>query len=138
MRLLSFLSDIERALTAESPVIDGGAWETSRMINFHHGLARLTVRPRPGAEDLSPGGTIFLQAFALADGSLCLKSSLNWKGSDTLSVISVYSTPATNWKLESSRIASAWLSGPPALATVTESNLGEPTHGMQSLAVAMG
>ncbi len=136
MRLLSFLSEIEHALIAESPVIDGGAWESIRMINFHHGLARLTLRPRPGAEDLSPGGTIFLQAFVLADGSLCLKASLNWKGSDALPVLSVYSTPATNWKLEASRIASAWLSGPPASATITDSHLGESE--LHSLAVATG
>ncbi len=138
MRLLSFLSDIEKALIAESPVIEGGAWETSRMINFHHGLARLTLRPRPGAEDLSPGGTIFLQAFVLADGSLCLKSSLNWRGSDALPIISVYSTPSLNWKLEASRIASAWISGPPEMATISESNLGGHTHELQPLAAAMG
>ena len=123
MRLLSFLSDIEHALIAESPVIEGGAWETSRMMNFHHGLARLTLAPRPGAEDLSPGGTIFLQAFALADGSLCLKASLNWKGSDAFPVYAVYSTPTLNWKLEASRIASAWLSGPPALASITSTDM---------------
>lgn len=114
MRLLSFLSDIERAVLAESPVVDGGAWETTRMVNFHHGLARLTLTPRLGTELPSNGGAIFLQAFALADGSQCLKASLNWKGSDAFPVISVYSTPTVNWKLEAARIGSAWLEGPPA------------------------
>lgn len=136
MRLLSFLSDIERALIAESPVIDGGPWDTSRMINFHHGLARLTVNPRPGAEDISPGGTIFLQAFVLADDSLCMKASLNWKGSDAFPVIAVYSTPLLNWKLEASRIASAWLEGPPAHATITNVDLSE--RSLRPLAVAVG
>jgi hypothetical protein len=122
MRLLSFLSDIERAVLAESPVVDGGAWETTRMVNFHHGLARLTLTPRLGAELPSQGGAIFLQAFALADGSQCLKASLNWKGSEAFPVLSVYSTPAVNWKLEASRIGSAWLEGPPAgLMTGTQS-----------------
>jgi hypothetical protein len=123
MRLLSFLSDIERTLSAESPAIDGGAWETSRMVNFHHGLARLTLKPRPGAELPVSGGTIFLQAFVLADGSLCLKASLNWKGSDAFPIISVYSTPSLNWKLEASRIASAWLEGPPVGGTLATADL---------------
>ena len=118
MRLLSFLSDIERALLAESPVVDGGAWETSRMVNFHHGLARLTLTPRAAADLPFPPGAIFVQAFSLADGSQCLKASLNWNGSESFPVISVYSTPNTNWKLEASRIASLWLEGPaPAIVT---------------------
>lgn len=120
MRLLSFLSDIERALIAESPVIDGGAWETQRMVNFQLNLARLTLTARPGAELTSTGGTVFVQAFSLADGSLCLKASLSWKGSEALPVIAVYSTPNLNWKLEASRIASAWLEGPPAGSAATE------------------
>jgi len=39
-------------------------------------------------------------------------------------MIAVYSTPTVNWKLEASRIASAWLEGPPAVATVTTTDLG--------------
>ena len=120
MRLLSFLTDIEKALIAESPVIEGGAWDSQRMVNFHLNLARLTLTPRPGAEEISPGGTIFVQAFSLADGSLCLKASLNWTGSDACPVVAVYSTPNLNWKLESSRIASMWLEGPPAGSTSSE------------------
>lgn len=125
MRLLSFLSDIERAVIAESPVVDGGAWETTRMVNFQHGLARLTLTPRASSEFAMPGGAIFLQAFVLADGSLCLKASLNWKGSEAFPVIAVYSTPTMNWKLEASKIASAWLEGPPAQASIShaEENL---------------
>lgn len=122
MRLLSFLSDIERALLADSPVVEGGAWETTRMVNFHHGLARLTLKPRPAADLPFPGGTIFLQAFSLADGSLCLKASLNWQGSDAFPVISVYSTPTLNWKLEASRIAMAWIEGPPAVVATEEAH----------------
>ena len=126
MRLISFLSDIERAVLAESPAVDGGAWETTRMVNFHHGLARLTLTPRPAADLPFPGGAIFLQAFALADGSLCLKASLNWRGSEAFPIMSVYSTPTMNWKLEASRIASAWLEGPPAV-THTEEEISSLT-----------
>lgn len=136
MRLLSFLSDIERAVIAESPAIDGGAWETSRMVNFHHGLGRLTLKARPGAESISAGGTIFLQAFELADGSLCLKASLNWKGSEAFPVHAVYSRPNMNWKLEASRIASAWLEGPPASATITHADMS--TQGLTPLIAVAG
>lgn len=138
MRLLSFLTDIEKALLAESPAIDGGAWETTRMVNFHHGLARLTLAARPGNDLPVPGGTIFLQAFVLADSSLCLKASLNWRGSDAFPVIAVYSTPTLNWKLEASRIASAWLEGPPAMATVTTTDLSAETGALRPLAAVAG
>ncbi len=124
MRLLSFLTEIEHALNAESPVVDGGAWDSQRMVNFHHGLARLTLAARPGNDLPCTGGTIFIQAFILADGSQCLKANLNWKGSDAFPMIAVYSTPTVNWKLEASRIASAWLEGPPATATVSTTELG--------------
>lgn len=138
MRLLSFLSDIEKALIAESPVVDGGAWESTRMVNFNHGLARLTLAPKAGNDLPCPGGTIFLQAFVLADGSLCLKASLNWKGSDAFPVIAVYSTPALNWKLEASRIAMAWLEGPPLLASVTTTDLHSHSGELTALAVVAG
>lgn len=136
MRLLSFLSEIERSVIAESPVIEGGAWQVTRMVNFHNGLARLTLRPRPGAEEISPGGTIFLQGFELADGSVCLKAGLHWKGSEAAPVMAVYSTPGTNWKLEASRIASTWMAGAPAMATVHEANMEEQHYA--PLAVAVG
>lgn len=138
MRLLSFLTDIEKALLAESPAVDGGAWETTRMVNFHHGLARLTLAARPGNDLAVPGGTIFLQAFVLADSSLCLKASLNWRGSDAFPVIAVYSTPTLNWKLEASRIATAWLEGPPAMATVTTTDLNAETGALRPLAAVAG
>ncbi len=133
MRLLSFLTDIEKSLIAESPMVEGGAWQTTRMVNFHHGLARLTLTPRGGDLPL-PTGAIFVQAFALADGSLCLKASLNWKGSEAFPVMAVYSTPNTNWKLEASKIATRWLEGAPAQATVTPME----TETLAPLAAAMG
>lgn len=115
MRLLSFLTEIENALHAESPALDGGAWDTLRMVNFHHGLARLTLTPRSG--NTLPSGAIFVQEFVLADGSLCLKASLNWKGREAFPVMAVYSTPRSNWKLEASRIAGHWLEGPQEIVT---------------------
>lgn len=120
MRLLSFLTEIEKAVIAESPVVDDGAWETSRIVNFHNGLARLTLTARPGND--FPGGSIFIQAFLLADGSQSLKAVLDWETSSVSSVSNVYSTPQMNWRLEASRIASAWLEGPKEVSA--------PTHGV--------
>ncbi len=118
MRLLSFISEIERALLAESPVVEGGAWESTRMVNFHSHLARLSLVARPTAELPIAGGGIFLQSFALADGSLCLKATLTWRDSEAQTVIPVYDVPGLNWKLAASRIAGAFLEGP-ASATIT-------------------
>src|SRR5262249_50617510 len=119
MRLLSFLTEIEKALVAESPVIDGGAWESTRMVNFHQQLARVALTARPGNDLPVTGGSIFLQSFALADGSLCLKANLTWQGSNAPTTLAVYSTPGVNWKLEASRIASIWLEGPREVAQLT-------------------
>ncbi len=130
MRLLSFLSDIERAIIAESPAIDGGAWESTRMVNFEKGLGRMTLTPKTPADFPFPAGTIFLQAFALADGSQCLKATLSWKTTDVTTSIAVYSTPSLNWALEASRIGAAWLEGPPAMPSVA---IDVPNVGMTSL-----
>ena len=111
MRLLSFLSDIEKALVAESPVVEGGVWEANRMVNFHQQMARVSFTARPGVDLPVTGGGVFLQSFALADGSICLKANLTWNGSDAHATHAVYTTPGTNWKLEASRIASVWLEG---------------------------
>ncbi len=127
MRLLSFLNDIENALLAESPIVEGGAWESTRMVNFHSHLARLSLKARPAAELPVTGGTIFLQSFALADGSLCLKATLNWKDSDAQPVIPVYAIPSLNWKLAASRIASAFLEGPTS-ASITTLQSETETH----------
>ena len=105
------------------------------MVNFHHGLARLTLRPRTSCSATILGGTVFLQAFTLADGSLCLKASLNWKGSESLGVVAIHTTPNLNWKNEASRIASMWLQGPPSGVTTTETD-AHTTEFQPLLAVA--
>jgi len=110
MRLLSFLTAIEQALLAESPGIRGEDWESLRMVNFHHHLARLTISRRDGNERRT--GAIFIQGFALADGSNCVKAYLNWDGSESHRSFAVYSTPHLDWEREASRIAKAWLEGP--------------------------
>lgn len=113
MRLLSFLTDIERAIRVEANADESAIWDAARIVNFKMGLARLTLTCREPDSGM-PQGTLLLQHFGLANGSFCLKASLNWQGSDTTVTLSVYETPVLNWKLEASRIAAAWLAGSPA------------------------
>jgi hypothetical protein len=128
MRLLSFLSDIERSICLEANATEGAVWDSSRIVNFKTGLGRLTLTLREPDSGL-PQGTLLLQHFAMADGSFCLKASLKWEGSDSTPVLAVYDTPLLNWKLEASRIASVWLAGPaseaPAATPHVESEFAE-------------
>jgi hypothetical protein len=118
-RLLSFLNDIEQALLTASAAQAGLSWVTSRMVNYHHGLARMTLTPPAGGDSAQMRGSIFVQSFELADGSICAKASLNWHGSDSFPVIAVYAKPEVDWQAEASRIASIWLAGPPAPTVTT-------------------
>lgn len=118
LRLLSALTAIERALLAQSAAPDAPAWAVTRMVNYHHNVARLTVAST--VADDARRGSIFLQTFTLADGSVCLKANLCWHGCDAFPALPVYTTPQTDWAAEFSRIAAAWLAGPPSAATETE------------------
>jgi len=125
MRLLSFLTEIERAIRLETNADETSIWDTARIVNFKTGLARLTLAVRDTDSGM-PQGTVLVQHFALANGSFCLKASLAWEGNSSNSIVSVYDTPTLNWKLEAVRIATAWLAGPPAEATtVTVSANGD-------------
>jgi hypothetical protein len=110
-RLLSLLTDIERALLANAPAPDGGTWDTLRLVNFRQGLARLTLAIRSPSRVTSAAGSILIQGFSLADGSFCLKANLTWQGSENSTVYAVYSKPGTNWPLEAGQIADKWLDG---------------------------
>ncbi len=112
-RLLSSLNDIEQALLKQSSADMGPTWTTSRMVNYHHGLARMTLTPPAGADPDQMRGAIFLQSYVLADGALSFKASLNWQGCESFPVISVYAKPGVDWRAEAGRIAAAWLAGPP-------------------------
>jgi hypothetical protein len=130
MRLLSFLTEIERAICLEANASEGAVWDSSRIVNFKNGLGRLTLTLRDHEAGL-PEGTIMLQNFDMANGSFCLKASLGWQGSDTATVIAVYDTPLLNWKLEASRIASTWLAG-----AVAEIPTAQPSAEMESMPLA--
>jgi hypothetical protein len=125
MRLLSFITEIERALIAESPVVEGGAWNSLRLVNFQQQLARVTLTANPAAELPITGGSVLLQCFSLADGSICLKANLSWSGSESMTTIAVYDTPGLNWRLEASRIATAFLEGPREIASTTTLGMSE-------------
>ena len=115
-RLLSSLTQIEQAIVKESAGNNGPTWEVTRMVNYHQGLARMTLTPPAHAEPSQSRGAIFLQSYALADGTLCFKANLNWQGSDVYPAISIFTKPGLDWQAESARIASAWLTGPPSAA----------------------
>ncbi len=137
-RLLSFLTEIEKALVKESASNMGPTWDCSRMVSYHQSIARMILSTPKDAESPAPGGAVFLQSFLLSDGSPCIKASLSWEGSNETSVVAVYSKPQLNWKVEAGRVASKWLAGPPAAATVE--GLHEPARdaSMAPLSAAVG
>jgi len=110
-RLLSLLSDIERAIIANDPSPDEGTWDTMRLINFHQGLARLTLSVKLPAGTTSVRGTILLQHFTLADDTQCVKANLTWQGVENACTYAIYAKPLVNWNLEASQIAIKWLDG---------------------------
>lgn len=116
LRLLSFLNEIEQALLAGIPTQGGrgeeSAWEISRMANYDSHLARMTLTPRQG-DATRPSGSIFLQAFELADGVACLKASLHWQNHDRLTLLTVHAKKAADWQQQATAIARTWFSGPP-------------------------
>lgn len=136
-RLLSFLTDVERALAADDPSPADGAWDAVRTVNYHLGLARLVLGVRrPGAGPVEPRGTILLQSYQLADGTPCLKAALSWAGSTASALRAIYSKPDVNWTGEARKVAAEWLAGPPAAAAEAAAlPAAEPT---QSLAEAAG
>jgi hypothetical protein len=111
--LLAFLNDLEDAVRRESAGDFSVMWNIERIVNYHHGLARMTLSPPPAADPRQRRGAIFLQSIPLADGNLCFKANLNWHGSDAFPVMTVHSKPRVTWEAEALQIAKAWLMGPP-------------------------
>lgn len=118
-RLLSFLSDFERALLADDPSPEDGSWQTERAVNYQTGLARaqLCVKLPDGSRKLR--GAVLVQGYKLADGTGCLKAHLSWTGSEATTVHSIFSKPGCNWKSEARRLAATWMGGAPVSASVT-------------------
>ncbi len=116
-RLLSLLTEIEKAVRAGQEALGGPALDSSRMVNFRAGLARIQWRAAAGA-GADPRGHIQLQHFALADGRACIKAAMGWHGVDLRRTVEIFAAPDVNWTTEAQRVAEAWLDGP--------GQLGEP------------
>jgi hypothetical protein len=78
---------------------------------------------------VAPGGTILLQSFLLADGTLCLKVNLGWTGVTATWLIAIYAKPQVNWLAEARHIAATCLVGPPVQAAVPT---GVPTEVLET------
>lgn len=124
-RLLSFLTDFERSLADDDPAPDDGTWETSRMVNYHLGLARLDLQVRVG-ELPSSRGQVLVQGYQLADGTPCLKATLSWTGTERTTEHAIYAKPDVNWTSEARKIAAQWMAGAPA--PQTEAPAETPEH----------
>ena len=111
-RLLSLLSEIEKAIRCSLPDSDGLTLESSRMVSFHTGLARLSFQAR-GSGGLEPRGQLQLEHFNLADGRVSVKVHLSWAGSEAHRIVELYTLPGVEWSTEVQRVAEAWLDGPP-------------------------
>jgi hypothetical protein len=116
-RLLSFLSEIEYALSADEPAPQGGAWQSTRTVNNGLGLARLYLATRFNPERTEALGAVQLQSHRLADGSVCLKAFLSWNGTGTETVHAIYDKPNLDWAQEARRLATAWLDGKAAASS---------------------
>lgn len=116
-RLLSFLTDIEKALAADDPAPSDGSWETSRTINYHLGLARVMLGVRLPDGRKEDRGSVLLQSYALADGTPCLKAALAWSGVESSVLRSIYTKPDLSWTSEARKIAAEWMAGPPPAKT---------------------
>lgn len=110
-RLLTLLTQIERAVIANDPSPEGGTWDTMRLVNFHQGLARLTFSIRMETGAITSQGVVLLQDFTLADGTQCVKANLSWEGVEKSALYSIYSKPLLDWNREAAQIGAQWLDG---------------------------
>lgn len=125
-RLLSFLSDFERALQLDDPQPDEGSWQNERAVNYRAGLARvqLGVRLPDGTRKIR--GTVLVQGFKLADGTGCLKAQFSWPGTEVTTTHAVFSKPGCDWKSEARRLAALWTADTPTAAPAATEAAEEP------------
>lgn len=110
-RLLSFLNLVQDAVARNT----GKALEGSRYVNFHKGLACLSLKE---------GGSIQVQSFVLADGQACLKVAMTWSGCANHVVHAVYPTALQfDWNRSAEQAAEIWIAGPEASGVVEASGL---------------
>ena len=117
-RLLSFLSDFERAIQADDPSPDEGSWQASRTVNYRNGLARLQLSVVRPDKQIKPRGSVLVQSYKLADGAACLKAQLSWADSEQTAMHSIFAKPGCDWKSEARRLAAKWMAGAPAIVSL--------------------
>lgn len=115
-RLLAFLTDIENAMAADDPAPSEGSWCNTRTVNYNLGLSRMLIAVKLPDGKIEPRGSIQLQSFHLADGSICLKAQLCWHGQTPKANVAIYAKPGTNWGSEARKVAAEWMAGAPAMA----------------------
>ncbi len=125
-RLLSFISDFERALLADDPSPDEGSWKNERAVNYKTGLARVQLAVLLPDGQTKARGAVLVQGFRLADGVSCLKAQLSWAGSEATRTHSIFSKPGSNWKSEARRLAANWMAGVPAVPEAATIEHEEP------------
>ena len=118
-RLLSFLSNFERAILADDPSPNDGVWESARTVNYRSGLARLVLAVKVAGQPSQARGAVLLQGFNLADGAACLKLQFSWAGTETTAAHAIFAKPGSDWRSEARRLAAEWMAGPPAGAIVS-------------------
>ncbi|MGA2691982.1 MAG: hypothetical protein ABSF76_06415 [Opitutaceae bacterium] len=117
-RLLAFLEETQRAIVAGRPrPLPDADWHTSRSVNYRLGLARLALGARDKTGKVAQLGSVLVQAFKLADESLCLKANLAWQENDAEIAHPIFANPHLNWGHEAIQLANTWIAGPPAKVT---------------------
>lgn len=119
-RLLAFLADTESTIRAERPEPSSdSSWEMSRSVNYTLGIARLTLGTKSSSGERSSEGSILLQSYKLADGTICLRATVTWKDPSIETIHPIFAKPELRWSVEAELLASVWLAGPaskPAVA----------------------
>jgi hypothetical protein len=116
LRLLSFLSLIQRRLEATAPA--GGAHSAIRSVNYEQGLGRLLFREGGSITLHVPGG-------ALSQG--CIKATLTWPQSGARETRNFFpGTGGYDWNTAAEALALAWATGP---ATGAASERSAPVAG---------
>jgi hypothetical protein len=107
LRLLSFLSLIQRRLEATTPA--GGAHSAIRSVNYEQGLGRLLFRE---------GGSITLHVPSGASSQGCIKATLTWPQSGARETRNFFpGTEGHDWTAAAEALALAWTAGPVPHAT---------------------
>ncbi len=125
-RLLSFLNQIETALTNNDPERFQAPGE--RVVNYQKGIARLSLGPSLGS--------ITLQCFTLAAGQICIKVQLAWTQAEGARMMAIYPQGKFDWFSEAYKVAEAWLGGPGKAESMPANEAAATSSALESFASA--